>query len=262
MNYVLYGLIGVVTSLVTVPIAVRVFQRLYPVASVSATGTSDDDRAAETALREFNVATAIGSAAFAALWWGCMMGVHARRSHPEAIVQFKYGSLAFVVPAAALGLATATLVAEAIFRRRLGPRYEALVQARSRRGRMDVRKSGPIVYSMAIIVGVFLTLLVDDDYAYFYSTGIVVDDLGSFHERQYLYSDVQEIKTAPVYVRRNGRVVRRRHYVLKFRDGTSWSTIDAPSTPSLSMRQRVATLVSSNCGCPVTEVDRLEGSDL
>jgi hypothetical protein len=47
-------------------------------------------------------------------------------------------------------------------------------------------------------------------------------------ERRYAYSEISEVVTAPALIAPNGNVVPRRVFLLTFKDGTSYSTIDMP----------------------------------
>ena len=47
-------------------------------------------------------------------------------------------------------------------------------------------------------------------------------------ERRYAYSEISEIVTAPALIAPNGNRVHRRVYLLKFKDGTSYSTDNMP----------------------------------
>lgn len=62
-------------------------------------------------------------------------------------------------------------------------------------------------------------------------------------ERRYAYSEISEVLTAPALIAPNGNTVQRRAYLVKFTDGTSYSTDNMPEY-ELGDRTRVSLVQS------------------
>ena len=67
---------------------------------------------------------------------------------------------------------------------------------------------------------------------------------------------------APQSIAPNGNVVKRRHVVLRFRNGSSWSTINLPLAVSNAEMRRLTRLVSERSGKPINEMALFRSSDL
>jgi hypothetical protein len=72
-------------------------------------------------------------------------------------------------------------------------------------------------------------------------------------ERRYVYTDLDEIVTAPILIAPNGDLVYRRVYLLKFKDGTSFSTDSLPENEILhrSPREFISELVKISGRQPI-----------
>jgi hypothetical protein len=202
-------------------------------------------------------------ALFGGLWWAALAaGVPVLRNLPDATFKFVVPARFWAIPAMLLGGVTASVVVDIIVRRRLGPRYKIFVLDQGERGGVDARKLARIVYPAVALLGVTSAVLLADDYAYFSSNYIVINPFFGIGARRYAYSDVAWIGTAPKYRGRHGHVRWLREYVIKFNDGSSWSTLYEPSGAPSAVLEQWARFVSARSGRAISEVSVLEGKDL
>jgi hypothetical protein len=264
MNLALPAILGFLAASVAVPLVMRFFSRVYPVDR----GTLEHPPRLDLAefrktLREEKAVTFVGAVVFSLIWWQCLWtAVRVLRKLPDDSFVLVPRPYAWLIPGMGLGMITTGLVIGPVLRWRLGDRFADFVRHRDRLRGFDERKVARIVYSTVALLVAAVAILLADNYAYFSSSDIVINPFWSIRERRYQYSDVAWIGTAPEFVAPNRRPVRRREYVIRFKDGSSWSTLDDPSGLSMSRKNALAHFVSSLSGQGITELPILERKDL
>ncbi|MCL2451008.1 MAG: hypothetical protein FWD17_18850, partial [Polyangiaceae bacterium] len=84
----------------------------------------------------------------------------------------------------------------------------------------------------------------------------------SLHEERHGYSDVASIETAPYVLERTGRQFREAPVLIRFKDGSSWSTHSDPSGSSPKEHAALARFVSDRSSVPITERPMLRATEL
>jgi len=159
------------------------------------------------------------------------------------------------IPAIFIAIVAGFAPAYLLVRLRFGPRYEEYV--RYRELRLGVARRGWHVllagYS-ALCVGVVVLML--DWNVRFTDHDIVINRLWSLTEEEHAYSEIVEIRKAWVASRsgKGARYTYRREYLVRFRDGQTWSTDYEPSDAAPERKKQIAQLLSRGSGVPITEV--------
>ena len=166
----------------------------------------------------------------AALWYPLHLLAQARaeamRADPEALVFFMDGA-ALWIPAFFMALLASGLLIDPIVKALLKERYAEFERYNALRFGFDQRrvlKGFAIVICTAFALSVFALL---DAYCVASERELRVNPLIGL-ERRYAYADIAEIVTAPAFVAPNGNTVHKRFHLVKFRDGTSYSTRNMP----------------------------------
>jgi MFS family permease len=147
---------------------------------------------------------------------------------------------------------------EAVLQYMLRDRFPNYVMYRNAIHGYDSRRLAQAVYRASVVLATIGAILGLDWYAYFTDSEIVVNEFWSLGtERHHSYADVVSIETAPEILAPNGNRVRRREYVVRFEDGSSWSTNREPSQASPTTKAEVVEFVSSKSAKPVTELPLL-----
>ncbi len=95
-------------------------------------------------------------------------------------------------------------------------------------------------------------------YVYFTPDEIVVNALFRLREERFAYTEVSEIQTAPAFVAPLGNRVHRREYVVRFRNGRSWSSDSTLAADQSALLPAIVRYVSERSGVPVEEVAVLD----
>jgi hypothetical protein len=264
MNLAIPAILGFLTASVAVPLVMRFFSRVYPVERSASEHPPGLDLAEfRKTLREEKAVTFVGAIVFSLIWWQCLWtAVRVLRKLPDDPFVLVFRPFAWLLPAMGLGIMTTGMVIGPVLRWRLGDRFADFVRHRDLLRGFDERKVARVVYPVGAVLVAAGTVLLADDYAYFSSNNIAINTFWSIRERRYQYSDVVWIGTAPEFVAPNRRPVRRREYVIRFKDGSSWSTLDDPSGLSMSRKDALAHFVSSLSGQSIIELSILERKDL
>jgi hypothetical protein len=166
----------------------------------------------------------------AAIWYPLHLVAQARaedmRADAEAFVFFMDGA-ALWLPAFFMALLVAGLLVDPLVKALLRERYAEFERYYALRFGFDQRrvlKGFAIVICTAFAFGVFALL---DAYCVASERELRVNPLIGL-ERRYAYADIAEIVTAPAFVAPNGNTVNKRFHLVKFRDGTSYSTRNLP----------------------------------
>lgn len=156
---------------------------------------------------------------------------------------------------------TAAVLVDAVFRRRLGERYTDFEQYQRLLNGVDERRLWFLV-PVAIGLSAMGIYLAFDYYAYFTDTEIVTNKFLTLHEERHRYSDVAWIGTSTSVLVRSGRRTPATPVLIRFKDGSSWSTYYAPSGPEASVGAALARFVSERSSVPVTEVPFFRSTEL
>lgn len=166
----------------------------------------------------------------AAIWYPLHLVARARaeemREDAEAFVFFMDGA-ALWLPAFFMALLVAGLLLDPLVKALLRQRYAEFERYYALRFGFDQRrvlKGFAIVICTGFALGVFALL---DAYCVASERGLRVNPLIGL-ERRYAYADIAEIVTAPAFIAPNGNTVQKRFHLVKFRDGTSYSTRNLP----------------------------------
>jgi predicted ribosomally synthesized peptide with SipW-like signal peptide len=197
------------------------------------------------------------------MWWVALETIAtAARSVPRTTAySFLQHGLIWGLAAGLPGTMTAAVLVNAVFRRWLGERYPEFERYQRLLSGMDERRLWFLVPA-AIALSAIGAYFVFDTYAYFTDTEIVTNKFWTLHEERHRYSDVAWIGTAPSVLELSGRRTRRTPVLIRFKDGSSWSTHSAPSGAEASVRAALARFVSERSSVPVTEVPFFRSTEL
>jgi hypothetical protein len=265
VNFIVPAILGFVAASIAVPLIKRLFNRRGHVQAGRESGFAA--AASMPELRRWNrtyqLATGAGFLGFCLIFWPCfVLTARTITRAPDCPFRFVVPSFAWLLPAMGLAIVTSGVVAEGVLRRLLGARYEEFVRYRD-----DVSGYRVVVAARFVIPGTLVltaigSVLLANRYVCFSDNEILVHNFWSFGLHRYDYSNVVWIGSAPAYVAPSGAIVRRREYLFRFNDGSSWSTLSDPSGASRDTRDRLAQWVSARSGCHVVELPRFERGDL
>ena len=190
----------------------------------------------------------------------CLRAIDAwfERGLPHAAFVLVPARLFWTLPALFIAGGVAGGVVGTIRQRMLRERFEGYVAYCKAVYRFDYRRVARVLYPAIVAGATIMAILGVDWYVYFTDSAIVVNEFWSLGtERQHSYADIVSIETAPEIVAPIGNHVRRREYVFRFKDGSSWSTNGDPSGASATTKLKVVEFVSSRSAKPVTELPLL-----
>ena len=176
------------------------------------------------------------------------------RSLGPAEIRIIPGAVFWLIPALFLALAVASLPTTWIAKRLLGERfndYEAYLQLKHN---IDYRRANRlalivIVWLVAVTIGLGLNW-----YVLVRTDAFVVNPLFGLREIVHPYNDIQGIQTAPELIAPNGNTVRRREFLIKFRDNSTWSTSDLPAEMPLSEKRSMLETISERSGKSIEDI--------
>jgi hypothetical protein len=227
---------GVLTSLLTaiaIPVVFWLLARKYPAPQLSAEGPSLEALWPKYRKWEWIILVAYMALWFpvsAAIYWPLHLVARWRaegmQDNPDTFVFFVDGA-ALWIPAFFMALLLSGVVLTPALKFLLKERYAEYERFAALRIGFDqnrAMKGLAIVFSSAFILAVFALF---DAYFVASPNQLRVNPLLGF-ERQYAYGDVSEIVTAPALIAPNGKTVHKRVYVVRFRDGTFYTTDNMP----------------------------------
>lgn len=227
---------GALTSLLTaltIPLVFWLLAWKYPAPQLRAEGASLEELWPKYRKWEF-----IALVAYMALWFPVSAAIYwplhvivrwraeAMQDSANTFVFFVDGA-ALWIPSFFMALLLAGVLLTPAIKFLLKERYAEYERYAALRFGFDqnrVMKGFGIVITSAFVVAV---LALFDAYFVASETELRVNPLLGL-ERRYVYADVSEIMTAPALVAPNGNTVHRRVYLLRFNDGTSYTTDDMP----------------------------------
>jgi hypothetical protein len=260
------GSAGAIAAAIGVPLTLAALARVFPAPPLPASTAPLEVlkaryRGWELGLGVLGLLLAV-PAGFAC-WFGLrgLAALHASLGPPSELAWFA-GEFYWALPAMFLCiLATipaSDLAARALLRDRHGE-YLAYLQAKARFDLARVSRFLVVVVSAGCAVFVLLGL---DWSVRLGADGLTLNRYFSVGAEQRAWREVTAIRTAPALVAPNGRLVRRREYVLRFSDGRTWSTNSLLAEPSSEEKRRFVDVVSERSGVAVEEVEVLRNDEL
>lgn len=227
---------SVLTSLLTaiaIPVVFWLLARKYPAPQLSAEGPSLEALWPKYRKWEWIILVAYMALWFpvsAAIYWPLHLVARLRaegmRENPDTFVFFADGA-ALWIPAFFMALLLSGVALTPVLKFLLKGRYAEYERYAALRFGFDhnrVMKGFAIVISSAFVLAVFALF---DAYFVASENELRVNPLFGL-ERRYTYGDVSEIVTAPALIAPNGNAVHRRTYVVRFKDGTFYTTDNMP----------------------------------
>lgn len=216
-----------------IPIVFWWLARKYPAPQLSAEGPSLEELRPKYRKWDWIILPAymalwipVSAAIYGPLHFVARWQAQAMQENADTLVFFMDGS-ALWVPAFFMALllsgAILTPALKAVLKARYAE-YERYTALRYGFDQNRVIKGFVIIICAAFVVAVFAFF---DAYVVASPHELRVNTLLGL-ERRYAYSEISEVLTAPALVAPNGNVVHRRVFLLKFKDGTSYSTINMP----------------------------------
>lgn len=198
-------------------------------------------------------------------WWKLFLAVapSVGLSFDGEVFMLRPGRLIWLLVAVLLGLMCVLPIAGAIIDHALGERrareyneYASLLLG------CDAEAVTPWLCGAMTGLALLTVFAVSDWYAVFTPNDIRIDTFFGVSERRFGYADVTEIKTAPAFLPLLRLMpVKRRLYVLRFADGSSWNTDQDPAGAGAAELRAIIDTVSARSGVPITEVDVLPRAD-
>jgi hypothetical protein len=145
---------------------------------------------------------------------------------PESLV-YIMETAAYLVPAVFMAILVSGVVISLSGRKFKTAAYAEFERYLALRHGFDQQKVMRILSVFLCTLCALLVILLLDSYAVAAPNQLTVNTiLGG--ERKYSYSEVTQVITAPTFTSPTGKEVHRRLYVLKFRDGTTYTTNNMP----------------------------------
>jgi hypothetical protein len=203
----------------------------------------------------------VSAAVFAPLHFIALWRAHAMQDDPSTFVFFVDGA-ALWIPAFFMALLLSGYALMPLLKGILKDRYAEYERYAALKFGFDQNRvmKG---FSITIVVAfVLVVIALFDTYVVASQTELRVNPLLGL-ERRYAYSDISEIVTAPALVAPNGNTVYRRVSLLKFNDGTTFSTDSIPEEELIN-RSRAALVqaIVERSGVQITEKAVFERGEL
>lgn len=197
--------------------------------------------------------------AAAYLWWRLLLALTGPGGffHEGELFSLRPRPIVWAIPSGLLGLISSIAPINAILRHLLRERYAEFVAYGNLRHGFDgdaIEKPMYLGFGGLAAIAVFM---LGNWYIVFGLEQIRFNPFLGVSEHVFTYQDVEAIETAPAFVAPNGRVVRRREYVVEFSDGTAWNTNADPSDASKADVAALIEAISERSGVPITELPLL-----
>jgi hypothetical protein len=173
---------------------------------------------------------------------------------PAAQFKITTGSIFWLIPSFFLALAISVIPASWIAKKWLGPFFHEYEIYYRLKHAFDVERVNRLAYwfvgcssGVAIFLGLNWYILVN-------ANSLVVNPIFSTTEREHLFTDIESIQTAPRLIAPNGNVVSRREFLIRFRGGHDWTTMNLPTNLRLKEKRNVVQFISKSSGIHVDEI--------
>lgn len=164
------------------------------------------------------------------------------------------GPVFWFIPAFFLALVVSALPVTVIARRLLGEQYTEYETYLQLKHKMDLARVNRLTcLATGWLVAIAVALLLNW-YILIRTDAFVLNSLFSLQEVVHPYSDVQALQTAPQFIGPGGNIVRRREFLIRFNDGSTWSTQQLPVTLSPAEKRAMVERVSALSGVPIEEL--------
>ena len=161
-------------------------------------------------------------------------------------------AMMFVAPA------PAGLLTKRVFKLLLKDRYPDFARyVDLESGIDDSALEKPVIATLGVLAALAIWLSAHW-YVYFTPDEIVVNRLFRLREERFAYAEVSEIQTAPAFVSSLGKRVHRREYVVRFRNGRSWSTDSTLAADQPALVLAIVRYVSERSRVPIEELRVLD----
>lgn len=249
---------GALAATITVPIAMALLAKAFPAKSSpqsAATLESLKRKYAKWENRLKFVYLALWVPVTAAIWLPLqtISDWHGQLLSP-AESRITPGPIFWFIPAFFLALVLSAMPLAWLTKKWLGPNfheYETYIRLKTKYDIDRVNRSLYWIVGVLFTLAVFLGL---DWYVLVRADALVVNPLLGFGETVHPYTDVITIQTAPRLIAPNGNIVWRREFVVRFRDGQTWSTNSIPANMREAEKRELATLISKRSGTPIEEI--------
>lgn len=250
--------VGAIAAAIVVPIAMALLAKAFP-PTVAASPTSSLEslrpRFSKWEVRLTFLYMALWAPTTAAMWVP-IQAMSDFVAHLLGPAEFRItpAPTFWLLPALFLALAVAALPASWIAKRLLGAEfqdYETYIQLKHRIDFARINRLACVGIGSLVAVVVALGL---NWYVLVRSDALVLNPLFGVREIVRPYSDIQAIQTAPRFVAPIGNVVSKREFLIRFRDGSTWSTRNLPADLSQSEKRAMLEAVSNLSGIPIEEL--------
>ena len=226
------GLTSLLTA-IAIPIVFWWLARKYPAPQLSAQGPCLQELSPKYAKWEWIILLAymalwapVSAAIYAPLHLAARWRAGSVQQDADTFVFFHDGA-ALWLPAFFMGLLASGVILTPVLKRLLKERYAEYERYTALKFGFDqnrVLKGFAIGISAGFVVAVFVFF---DAYVVASPSELRVNPFLGF-ERRYAYREISEVVTAPALIAPNGNTVYRRVYLVRFSDGTSYSTDNMP----------------------------------
>jgi hypothetical protein len=132
--------------------------------------------------------------------------------------------------------------------------YAEFIPYQNRRSGFDAQRFERPLYAAVIVLSLATAVLISNWYAYVTPRNLVVHPFFAFEAESIPLDQIADIVTAPKLRAIRGNEIARREYVIRARDGRTWSTQSDPSNMSAARKRELAAYLSRQSGVPIREV--------
>ncbi len=252
------AMVGALAAAIVVPIVMALLAKAFPPTVTAQSGASLETLKPKFAKWEVRL-----SLLYVALWipvtgaiWLPLQATSDFTASLLGPADFRItpGATFWFIPAFFLALAVAAVPLKWVAARLLGPDYTEYETYLALKHRIDFARVNRLTcWAVGWLVGIIVALGLNW-YVLIRSDAFVINPLFSFSETVHPYSDVQAIQTAPQLIAPNGNIVRRREFLIRFRDRSIWSTQNLPVTLNESEKRTMLEKVAERAGLPIEEL--------
>lgn len=260
-----YFAFGAVVALIITPIVMLGLRHLFPVSRTAGVKRSFEDLQKDyrkwelfTFVLMFTIAPSTGYGYWKVL---CNLVGSSDLTVSNGTYSVRAGPAIWAIPAMVLGILTASLAIEIIYKGLLKERYREYVAYQNMRYRVDSEAMAKLFYLCGGVLVAIFVYLVADWYALFTPAQIRINPFWGFRETTHTYTDIVSIKTAPKFKAPSGALNNRRAYVVHFSDSSTWDSTQQPSDPPEAIMRKLIVDISDRSNVPITELPLLSRKD-
>jgi hypothetical protein len=255
------AVMGALAASIGVPIAFAVLRKIFPYRQPEVGRTRSLEELRPEYWKWEAAAVAPTFVFVAVIGYLCFLGFcglalwNARGPAPSRFLLLP--GIYWAVPALFLGIILAAIPIHFLYKVLLRDRYAEYTAYCNMRVGFDAWK---ILGWMAAAIGCLSAIAVAaglNCYTQITDQAIRIRSPLALHDRTYSFEDVDAIASVAGFKKRDGEFIPKRHYAIRFKDGTLWTTNEGLRDPDPAHDPEMIEFIAHTSGKPITEVQSI-----